>query len=322
MDVFEKIGSIFPGKLKDLYALNLKQSYIKSTAEKYLGISIVGSIGLTAIVTAYLSLFSTLTIYHALGAFLVMNGVFYFNLSLSVDKKTRDVNTSLPDALQLMATNLRAGFTPDKALFLSAKEEFGPLEEILKQAGKEILSGTTMEAALKNMNNQVSSEKLETVTQLITQGIKAGGELSELLDHTAIDIQDEAIREKELKASILLYSILIFIAIAFGGPFLFGVSSLLTQTLKGLLGTPQGPAVISNLPVSMGEIKISEQFMLDFSIAALLISSISGSLIIGLIQGGKEKQGLKLLPIILAISMIVFYGTRVLLAGMLSNVFA
>src|SRR3989338_6908138 len=88
---------------------------------------------------------------------------FSFLLSLAIGFnfgvlfKVKFIENILPDALQLMASNLRAGFTTDRALLLSARPEFGPLKDEINLVGKEITAGKPIEEALFNMTKRVQS---------------------------------------------------------------------------------------------------------------------------------------------------------------------
>ncbi|MCA9485884.1 MAG: hypothetical protein KC506_03510, partial [Nanoarchaeota archaeon] len=56
-----------------------------------------------------------------------------------------------PDFISLMSSNLRAGMTIDRALLLSSRKEFAPLDKEILQVGKDILTAKEISVALKDM---------------------------------------------------------------------------------------------------------------------------------------------------------------------------
>src|SRR3990167_8745149 len=105
----------------------------------------------------------------------------YFKTSARI-KKIEDV---FPDFLQLMASNLRAGMTIDRAMLLSARPEFAPLDSEILNVGKDITTGKSVESALLGMSKRIKSEKIDKTIFLIISGIRAGGNLAILLEQTA-----------------------------------------------------------------------------------------------------------------------------------------
>ena len=65
-----------------------------------------------------------------------------------VESRSKEVENILPDALQIMAMNIRAGLTTERALILTARPEFGIFEKELKRAGKEILAGKDLKESM------------------------------------------------------------------------------------------------------------------------------------------------------------------------------
>jgi flagellar protein FlaJ len=222
------------------------------------------------------------------------------------------VDEVLPDALQLMSSNIRAGLTTDKALLMAARPEFGPLEYEIRRIGKETIAGKTLTEALQKMNDRIRSRNLERTVDLIIQSIKSGGKLADLLDQTATDLRDQQIVQKEISASVLMYVFFILIAIGIGAPALFSMSSflvtLLTKNMEMISkDLPANMADVSRaLPISITTVRIKPDFIRTYSLIALTASSFFGSIVVGLIMSGEEKQGLKYFPILLTIAISLF----------------
>lgn len=255
--------------------------------------------------------------------FFIILGITILLLNLRADARARRVEECLPDALQLMATNLRAGLTTDKALLVSAREEFGVLNEELKRVAKEVATGRDITESLDDMKKRIKSPIVERTIQLIIFGIVSGGELASLLEEAAASLRQQYITRKQVFTSVLMYTIFIIVAVAFVAPLLFGLSSVLTETMQTTLAGIEAPPpeVTSQLPLSISPIKIDVGLIKLFSIVLLLVTSILSSLVLGLITKGEEKDGLKYIPILTVTSLAVFFIVRILIKNVLGIFF-
>ena len=248
--------------------------------------------------------------------FLLYNGW----LILAVDKRKNFVEKVLPDALELTAANIRAGFIPSKALLLSARSEFGPLAEAIRRSGKEIMTGRSLADGLKQISRYIRSEILEKAVNLIAEGAKSGGQLVALLEENAIDIRRRQAINKEVKANIVMYGIFIVFAGILGAPILYALSLYLITTLTMFSSVGTLPeSFSSNIPFFKFGVSISPDFLLIFSVISIIITTFFSGIIIGLIDTGKEKGGIKYIPIFMTIALLVFFGARMLIAGMFSG---
>jgi pilus assembly protein TadC len=239
--------------------------------------------------------------------FLFSHGLLY----LAVERRTRYVENILPDALQLVAANIKSGFIPSRALVLSARKEFGPLSDAIKNVGKEMITGKSLQESMGEMTKNIKSDVLETTVTLVTKGVRAGGQLVALFEETAIDIRRKEAIRKEVRANIMMYAIFIGFAGCVGAPVLYALSGFLVSTISRLGGMVSIPAEASaKMPLKMNfGIGVSPDFLFIFSIAAILITTVFGGLIIGLISSGKEKDGIKYIPMLAITSLAVFFIT-------------
>jgi len=249
--------------------------------------------------------------------FLATFGFFHGTLYLAVERRTRFVENILPDALQLVAANIKSGFIPSRALMLSARKEFGPLSDAIKNVGKEMMTGKSLQESMKEMTKSIKSEVLETTVNLLTKGIRAGGQMVSLFEETAIDIRRKEAIKKEVRANIMMYAIFIGFAGCVGAPVLYALSGFLVGTISQLGGMINVPAdVSSKMPLHMKfGISISPEFLTIFSILSIVITTVFGGLIIGLISSGKEKDGMKYIPILLVAALAIYFVTGILISS-------
>jgi len=253
--------------------------------------------------------------------FIVTFSMLHGLLILAVEKRSKFVESILPDALQLMAANIKSGFIPSRAMLLSARKEFGPLSDAIKRAGKEMMTGKSMQESLTEIPRTIKSDILDTTINLIVRGIKAGGQLVALFEETAIDIRRRDTIKKEVKANILMYGIFIGFAGCAGSPVLYALSSYLVGTI-GRLGavTQVSSEFQTRLPMmKFGAIAIDEGFLFLFSMAAIIITTVFGGMIIGIIDSGKEKTGIKYIPLMLGAALAIYFAAGFMINTMFGS---
>ncbi|MBI2452016.1 type II secretion system F family protein [Candidatus Pacearchaeota archaeon] len=251
--------------------------------------------------------------------------VFYFIVKARLKKNAeiRRMEEVFPDLIELMASNLRAGMTTDRALLLSSRKEFAPLDKEILQVGKDIVTGKEMTRALEEMAIRINSEKIKKTVLLINSGIRAGGNLSVLLEETAINMREKEFVEKRAASNVLMYVIFIFFAVSVGAPILFGLSSVLVEILTNVLANvelPSGQGNV-NVPFTLTKVGISVNFIVYFSALFIIITDVLASLVLGLVRSGNEKDGLKYTLILILISISVFFATRGILLNYFSDFF-
>ncbi|MEK6934664.1 MAG: type II secretion system F family protein [Nanoarchaeota archaeon] len=319
--VYRILTRVLPKKVRSHYNNLFLYSKIEVDKEKFLGFFLLFSLLLSlalSFIIAFLFKFNLLITFIII--LIIIQLAFYFGLSLKADANAKFVETVLPDALQLMTSNLRAGLTTDRALILSARPEFGPLSYEINEAGKKITLGKDLGTALEEMAGHFKSTIFKKTIILIVSGLKSGGELTELLDQTSINLRREKLLEEKIKTNVLMYVIFIFIAIGFGAPILFGLSSFLVEIMQTNLAQINVPETTS-LPLSFSQVVIQPSFILTFVIVSLITTSILGSLVLGLIGKGSEKAGLRYIPILSSLTLTVFFITRFLISVMFSGIF-
>ncbi|MFH1789215.1 MAG: type II secretion system F family protein [Candidatus Altiarchaeota archaeon] len=303
-----------PKKLRILARERLQYSNFNIDPEKFLGFALIFGLGVGFILGSIINQFNILPLpIGFVTVFILFEFFIYIWITLSSDSKAKFVEEVLPDALQLMSSNIRAGLTTDKALLMAARPEFGPLEYEIRRIGKETMAGKSLTEALYKMTARIKSKNLERTLDLISQSIKSGGKLADLLDQTATDLRDQQIVQKEISASVLMYVFFILIAIGLGAPALFSLSSflvtLLTKNMEMIArDLPTNMDAMSRaMPISITTVRISPDFVRTYSIISLAASSFFGSMVVGLIMTGEERQGLKYFPMLLLLSVGLFF---------------
>lgn len=258
-----------------------------------------------------------------LAIFILIESYFFIKQLLKKSARIKKMEEVFPDFIELMASNLRAGMTIDKALLLSSRKEFAPLDEEILNLGKDIVTGKEISRALQEMANKIGSEKIIKTITIINSGIKSGGNLAILLEQTAVNMRERSFVEKKAASNVLMYMIFIFFAIAVGAPILFALSTVLLQVLMNILqGMPnvQMGGNVPNIPFALTTIKLSVTFIIYFAIIFLTAIDILASLLLGLVSTGEEKAGLKYTIPLILISLTVFFIVRFALLAYFSGI--
>ena len=243
-------------------------------------------------------------------------------IGLLKDEQIKKMEDAFPDFIALMASNLRAGMTVDRALLLSSRKEFAPLDIEILNLGKEIITGKEIDRALLDLGRRIKSEEIQKTIFLINSGIKSGGNLSILLEQIASNMRERVYVRKRAASNVTMYFIFIFFAVAIGAPVLFGFSSVLVEILSKLLeNIPVESVKNVNIPFALTKINISSNFVFYFVLLFLTVSDILASLALGLVSKGEEKEGLRYTPILIATSITAFLASRFLILYYFANLF-
>ena len=314
--------NIYPKKFKEIYKNNILDSGIEKSPAKYHN-SIILTSSIIAILTSILAFFLKTKIYYGLIAFIILNIFFYFKISIKASARIKKMENVFPDVISLMASNLRSGVTIDKAFLLSARPEFNPIDKEILKTGKEIATGKDIIYSLKTMGERIHSEKISKIILLIISGLKAGGNISDLLEQTSRNMKEKEIIEKKASSSILMYVIFIFFAVAVGAPILFALGSVLAEIIISLAAKmPDMASSQMSLPFTFSKVSISVNFIIYYSVIFITISDLISCFIIGLVNKGEGKAGLKLFIPLLVLSLGIFLLTRTFLSKILLNAIA
>lgn len=305
---------IYPKKIRKVYEKNIVNSGIKIPPERYHN-KIFGIAVVISLISSLPLFYFQKSILYGISIFILLNIFFFFRISLKASSRIKKIEMVFPDFISLMASNLRSGITIDEAFLISARPEFYPLDQEILKTGKEIATGKNIILAFKTMAKRIDSEKISKVIALILSGLNAGGNISDLLEETSKNMKEKEIIEKKAASTIAMYVIFIFVAVGIGAPVLFGLSSVLVEIVIDLASKmPIISTTQTNLPFTFNQISLSLSFVVYFSIAFIVMSDLIASILIGLVNKGEGKQGLKYFIPLTLVSLGIFFAIRILLS--------
>ncbi|MFB6175498.1 MAG: type II secretion system F family protein [Candidatus Nanohalobium sp.] len=250
----------------------------------------------------------------------------YMYVSIKAERRNKEIEQILPDAMRLVGANIKSGHTLEKAFLLSARDEFGPLADEMRDTAMEIYGGKPIEDALKNMEERMKSELFQETLKLLRDGIESGGDTAKLLDSSADDIRNSLEIRDEIKSSIRMYTIFIMMASVGGAPILFSISTYMAKKTTNMWsqanigsmgghGVGGGMSQIGGFNMSFSAPDVNIAMFQQFAMMAIISINFFAAMIISEISNGNIKQGIKYVPVFIIISLLLFIGVKSAIAG-------
>lgn len=256
--------------------------------------------------------------------FLITYVLIFAYLDIKIYQRTQQIEEVLADFLQLTSANISAGMTIDRALWLAVRPRFGVLAKEIEEIAKATAAGEDLEKALMNFSKKYNSRLLKESVNLLIAGIEAGGEIGELLDKIATNIQETKLMRKEIGASVTAYSIFITAASILAAPFLFALSIELLGIVKSIASSIAPAASDISTGAISFNIKTDGLTQDDFRIFSYFLLSITAffsAAITSVIKTGNIKSGIKKIPIFVAVSLGLFTLASLLFQSLFSGFF-
>ena len=156
------------------------------------------------------------------------------------DIRLRKFNSQLPDALKLLASSLRAGFSLMQGFDSLAQQVKDPMQRELRRAVASARIGEPLEDALETVADRVGSKDFTWTSMAIRIQREVGGNLAEILDTVANTmVERERLRRqvRTLTAEGRISAIIVGLLPLFLGAFILAVNpdyiKQLTKTFPG-----------------------------------------------------------------------------------------
>lgn len=248
----------------------------------------------------------------------------YLLVSIAAEKRKKEMEKVLSDALLLISANLKSGLSIEKAFLLSARDEFGPLAEELRETAMEMFGGKPVEEALLDMESRVKSGLFKETLKLLVDGLESGGNTAQLLESSAEDIRNSLELREEISSNIRMYVIFILMAAVVGAPLLFSISVYMSETTANMwddvnLQDMEQAGAGDQLGMSFQQPQVDTAFFEEFSIMAIIAINFFAGLIISEIKNANIKEGAKYIPVLVIISLTLFFIIRNMIGGLVGG---
>jgi len=307
--IFIDASMVFPESYKERLRESLRYAGMDMEPEIWLGGSLILGIFVFVVISS-ISRFGNPLFFYTLAviAFVIYLISSYYIPYFIAFNRADSVENCLPNALQLMASNIRAGMTPFQAMKFSTREEFGLLKDELNRATARALGMESFTDALLNMTGRIKLPSLERSIRLFSRCIESGGPLARVMEETAEDIHEMQTLKKEIMLKTQTYALLILFAVVVGAPLLLTISIYFMEKLAEMKSSFEMPDV-EGLEMLVGE-AFTPEFLTDIAMINIVITSLIAGLLIGVIKEGREEYGLKYAAFLVPLTLIVFYIMR------------
>jgi pilus assembly protein TadC len=258
-------------------------------------------------------------LYAVFGFFLLFTAgvIIYFFWNLKIFKRTKELESLLPDYLTLVSTNLKGGMSFENALWGAIKPEFGILANEIGLVSKRVMTGNDVTEALIEFSMKYESPILRRNMQLLISEVESGGKIVQTIDKIIIDMKKTEALKKEMASSTVTYMIFIGMLVILIAPVLFALSLQLFSIITSFIGSLAGNIGPNNAGLTIGAPQVSSEDFRMFSIIAIGIISTFSSMIIAIIEKGDLRAGLKYIPMFLISSLTIYF----IASGLLGAIF-
>ncbi|MDD9952783.1 MAG: type II secretion system F family protein [Candidatus Woesearchaeota archaeon] len=254
-----------------------------------------------------------------LGVLLVVWGSVFFFLDYRIHNRTKQLEDVLPDFLQLASANIAAGMPVDRALWYSIRPNFGVLAKEMEEVAKATMAGEDLEQSLIAFTDKYESNTLKRSVSILIEGMHSGGQMADLLNKIALNIDELKIMKKEMAANVTTYAIFIMFAAVAVSPFLFALATQLLVIISDITSTLDLSATGSLFSFSSPDPALIGNFR-TFSILSLLFSTSFAGAIVSVIRKGTVLESVKAMPVYAIIAITIYFFSSSMLSGVFSGI--
>ena len=168
------------------------------------GIPLLGTeflilLGLSFFLTVFIAYIISKRLYVAVSIAIVVVMAEWIYVLLKIDRREAAFTNQLGDCLLMVANAMRAGFSFLQAMDLVSKEMEPPMSDEFKHVMRDINLGASVERALDDMDQRVSSPDFSLVVTAVLIQQQVGGDLAHILDTISDTIQDRIRMRREVQ---------------------------------------------------------------------------------------------------------------------------
>jgi archaellum biogenesis protein FlaJ (TadC family) len=281
--------------------------------ETFAGMLILFVFGVPIPIFIFLSkAYSLYAIPVSLGVGIFNSIIIYVVFVLRIDARKNEIETVLPDFLQVCSSNVRAGMSIERALWFAARPEFGLLSEEITAMTRRTFGGEPFTQALRRLGRKFNSRLLTRTINLLIEESSSGGEVATLLEKSAWDARQVQILHKEISEMMLMYVVFIVFASTIGGPLLYALSYELINSTNTIWASimeqnPQGFPSTGMMFLQPKPPRVSTQDFYYFSILSTIMVTFSASFIIAVVNTGSMVNGFKYAPFFVGLGLGVYF---------------
>jgi flagellar protein FlaJ len=224
-------------------------------------------------------------------------------------RRTRRIDRAVPDFLDRMASLDEAGLTVVGSLRRATRGDLGPLGDEVRRAWRDIEWGADAETALRRLDRRVGSVSVSQAVALVTNAMRASGDLAPVLRIAAEEAQQarrlrrERSREMFTYLLVIYVSALVFLGIVVGIILAFfpAIESAASASVAPT-GTTGGPS--ATVTGGLGDVDLDAYRTVFFHLA--VVQALCSGLVAGQLGEGNVPDGVKHAAALLGVTYVVF----------------
>jgi archaeal flagellar protein FlaJ len=228
---------------------------------------------------------------------------FIIDLILSQNKQKEKEEMFLAFSRDLVET-VKSGTPISKGIINLRNRNYGALSPHVSKLANQISMGRTLTESLQTFSRETNSKVIARAVSLISEAERSGGRIETILESVALSVNQIDNLKKERKAAVsnlitqgyIIFIVFIIIMLVLE----FKILPLVAELSSG--GTGLGVEVQSINP---------DDFSMPL-LVTILVQSFFAGLVIGKISEGNLKAGIKHSFILLALTLLVTTGAKVL----------
>ena len=257
-----------------------------------------------------------------IGLFLLSFAMFFIHLYSMISIRSESAESVFPDFLYLISSNIRSGMIPFQAFGAAIKPELGVLAYEGKKAYEVASTTNSITSAFKYLTTRIKSNSIEKFSVIFERTINAGGQAADVIKDYADDLRKLVDLKEELGSQTKGYVAFLLFITAIILPFLVGVSVHYIKVLTSMSDISPGEEGNENQQSTttfsgsgnaemLGgvsfNVKITPEEFTLISSVFVIITTLSTSLLIGLVRKGELLRGIKYFPFLALSSFFVMF---------------
>ena len=226
-------------------------------------------------------------------------------------RQTRAIEDAVPDFLDRMASVNEAGMTITESIGRVRSSDLGQLSDEIERTWRDVQWGADIQTALRRFERRVDTVMVSQAVTLITNAMKASGDIAPVLRIAADEAQESRRLRQERRQEMFTYLLVIYISFLVFIGIISALSVAFIPAINAASGAIGGGSVSGGVGVGMPggtfggieEVNTEAYSVLFFHIAS--IQAVCSGLTAGLLGEGDLEDGVKHATILLTMAYVV-----------------
>jgi flagellar protein FlaJ len=214
----------------------------------------------------------------------------FFNLYEA--RRISRLEAEFPAMVRDMSLSVKSGMTLKEAMSVAAVGQYGALTKAIKQMNNAISWGVSFDDALLHFAKKYPTLLIRRTVFTLIEASRMGGQLGEILEGVATDVEETKALEKRRSAETKPYLMVCYISYFVFLAVIMIMSYVFLPMMKEASEATSGVA----LPSGMGQFAVSDADLAKYNMLffhALVIQGFFAGIVTGKMAEGKVVAGLK-----------------------------